>query len=254
MAQGGFEHETSMTDETKIEEQNLNDSTQPPCANPFVVRSAVFNEDCIAVMKRYPDKFFHLAIVDVPYGLKEDGRNDEGRVRVTHKWKNPKAKGYKKGDWDNDAPDMEYFNELRRVSKNQIVWGANHFISKLPIDSPCWIFWDKQTSGDFADGELAWTSFKTAVRKFTWLWSGFKQKQIEQRIHPTQKPVALYRWLLQNYASEGDLILDTHVGSGSSRIAAKMEGFEFYGCEIDKDYYEAQEARWKNFISQQKLF
>lgn len=204
-------------------------------------------------MREYPDKFFELAIVDPPYGIREDGRNDESRVRPTYKWNNPKPKGYKIGEWDYESPPKEYFNELFRVSKNQIIFGANHFISKIPIDSSCWIFWDKKTSGDFADGELAWTSFDTAVRKFDWLWSGFKQQRIENRIHPTQKPVALYKWLLKNYAREGDKILDTHLGSGSSRIAAYDMGFDFIGFEIDKDYFEAAEKRFQLFKSQQKL-
>ncbi|MEP4440857.1 MAG: DNA methyltransferase, partial [Marinobacter alexandrii] len=118
----------------------------------------------------------------------------------------------------------------------------------------CWIFWDKDQYGDFADGELAWTSFQTAVRKFKWTWNGFRKQQHEDRIHPTQKPVALYTWIFDKYASEGDLILDTHLGSGSSRIAANKAGLDFVGFELDEDYFKAQEERWKNHVSQTRLF
>ena len=144
-----------------------------------------------------------------------------------------------------------------RVSKNQIVWGANHFISKLPYDSSCWIVWDKDNSGDFADCELAWTSLNTAVRKFKWRWNGMLQQNMkdkEVRIHPTQKPIALYEWIFQNYTREGNLILDTHLGSGSSRIAAEKNKLNFVGCEIDKEYFDAQEARFKEFKSQLRLW
>ena len=159
---------------------------------------------------------------------------------------------------DAQSPDKEYFDELIRVSNNQIIWGANHFISNIPYNSSCWIVWNKDNgNNDFADCELAWTSFKTAVRMFTWRWSGMLQQDMknkERRIHPTQKPVALYEWLLMNYAKEGDKILDTHLGSGSSRIAAHKLGFEFVGCELDKDYFEAQEKRFKTETMQQSLF
>jgi len=138
-----------------------------------------------------------------------------------------------------------------------LVWGANHFISKLPYDSSCWIVWDKDNSGDFADCELAWTSLNTAVRKFKWRWNGMLQQNMkdkEVRIHPTQKPIALYEWIFQNYTSEGNLILDTHLGSGSSRIAAEKNKLNFVGCEIDKEYFDAQEARYKEFKSQLRLW
>ena len=149
--------------------------------------------------------------------------------------------------------------ELKRVSKEQIIWGANHFISKVPYDSPCWIVWDKDNGNtDFADCELAWTSFKTAVRKFKYRWQGMLQEyggdRKEFRIHPTQKPVALYKWLLKNYAKPNDKIFDSHVGSGSIRIACHDMGFDFEGCEIDKDYWEAQEKRYKEHSQQNDLF
>jgi site-specific DNA-methyltransferase (adenine-specific) len=213
--------------------------------------SEVYLEDCVTVLKRYADNHFDLAIVDPPYGIDvaktgKVGGNNAG-----------KAKDYGAKEWDKQPPNEEYFRQLFRVSKNQIVWGANHFISKMPHDSSCWLVWDKDNTGNFADCELAWTSFDTAVRKFQWRWNGMLQQNMkdkEERIHPTQKPVALYEWILQNYAKRGDLILDTHLGSGSSRIAADKGGFNFVGFEIDCDYFSAQEKRFNEFKSQLRLF
>ena len=216
-------------------------------------KTRAYNIDCMEYMATLPDKSFQLAIVDPPYGIGEDGSKNHTRSNFV------KSKDYKPfyGN-DKEPPKKEYFNELCRVSKNQIIWGANHFISKIPFDSSCWIVWNKDNSGsNFADCELAWTSFKSAVRMFTWRWNGMLQQNMknkEVRIHPTQKPVALYEWLLMNYAKEGDKILDTHLGSGSSRIAAHKLGFEFVGCELDKDYFEAQEKRFKIETMQQSLF
>ena len=216
------------------------------------VPSIVYNDDCMHGLKRFPDKCFDLAIVDPPYGIDINNQSQGKGGGVARKIE------YTKKDWDKTAPGIEYFNELRRVSKNQIVWGANHFISRLPIDSSCWVVWDKDNgTTDFADCELAWTSFKTAVRRFKWTWAGMRQQNMkhkEERIHPTQKPIALYEWLLMNYASEGDLILDTHVGSGSIRIACDLQGVNFVGFEIDEEYFNAQEKRFKLFKQQQRLF
>ena len=224
---------------------------KPHYCKADVIASTVYNEDCMTLMARYPDKFFDLAVVDVPYGIGEDGFKNHSRNQLAQ------ATKYTPKNWDRKAPDKEYFDELMRVSKNQIVWGANHFISKLPYDSSCWIVWDKDNSGDFADCELAWTSLNTAVRKFKWRWNGMLQqymKDKEVRIHPTQKPIALYEWIYQNYTSEGNLILDTHLGSGSSRIASEKNKLNFVGCEIDKEYFDAQEARFKEFKSQLRLW
>lgn len=163
-------------------------------------QSIVTNENCMDLMARYPDKHFDLAIVDPPYGIAQDGHRENNRSKLA------KSKKYHKALWDQPAPDKAYFDELFRVSKNQIIWGANHFISKIPIDSPCWIVWDKDNTGNFADCELAWTSFETAVRKFQYRWNGMLQQNMkdkEIRIHPTQKPVALYKWLLTNYSQMG---------------------------------------------------
>lgn len=211
--------------------------------------SDVRNMDCKDFMKEFPDKFFDLAIIDTPYGIGEDGSNNHSRSLLAT------SKNYKpySGN-DLSAPDQSYWNELFRVSKNQIIWGANHFISKIPFDSACWIVWDKINGAtDFADCELAWSSFKSAVRKFSFRWQGMLQgnmKNKQERIHPNEKPYQLYYWLINNYATKGDKILDTHLGSGSHRIASYKLGFDFYGTEIDKDYFDAQEKRFKESISQ----
>lgn len=213
--------------------------------------SDVRNCDCMKLMKEFPDKFFDLAIIDPPYGIGEGNKKNKTRSSFTgfgdnKKWVN--AKDYGGGEWDSKAPDQLYFNELFRVSKNQIIWGANHFISKIPYDSPCWAVWDKDNGeSDQADCELAWTSFKTAVRKFKFRWQGLLQQDMknkENRIHPTQKPVSLYLWLLKNYATSGDKILDTHLGSGSHRIAARSMGFDFWASELDPFYFQSQEKRF----------
>lgn len=196
----------------------------------------VFNEDCVSGMKRYPDKYFDLAIVDPPYGI-----NINSSGRLGHY-------GGKK-DWDSETPNKEYFEELIRVSKNQIIWGGNYFA--LP-PTRCFLIWDKQQPEgvSFASCELAWTSFDQSAKTF------YQRPQNADpvRIHPTQKPIKLYEWILKNYSSEGVTILDTHVGSGSSRIAANKAGLSFIGFEIDKDYFDAQEKRYKEFISQIRMF
>ena len=218
-------------------------------AAPLV--SEVYLMDNIELMKHYPDKYFDLAVVDPPYGIGEDGASNHSRGKFA------KPTLYTSKNWDKEPPPPEYFSELIRVSKNQIVWGANHFISRIPFDSSCWIVWDKDNTGNFADCELAWTSFDSAVRKYQYRWNGMLQQNMknkEQRLHPTQKPVALYDWLLYNYSKPNDIILDTHLGSGSSRIAAHKAGLSFVGFEIDADYYAAQGKRFKTFTSQLRLF
>jgi len=220
------------------------------------VRNIAYNVDCMVAMKDMADKEFDLAIVDPPYRIGVDTAMRKSAGTQYGNAAAPKAT-YHTSDWDTEPPAAEYFNELRRVSKNQILWGANHYISKMPIDSSCWIVWDKKNgTNNFADCELAYTSFNTAVRKFDFMWNGMLQgdmKNKEFRIHPTQKPVALYKWLLTNYAKEGDLILDTHLGSGSSRIACYDMGFDFTGFEIDKNYFDAQEERFRVHTSQIRM-
>jgi len=212
----------------------------------------ITNEDNMDLMARYEDNHFDLAIVDPPYGIDINNQSQGKGGGVAKKI------DYQKKNWDSESPNKIYFNELKRVSKNQIVWGANHFISKIPFDSSCWIVWDKDNGKtDFADCELAWSSFKTSVRIFKWKWSGMLQQNMknkEQRFHPTQKPVKLYEWLLMNYAKEGDKILDTHLGSGSIAIACHNLGFDLTACELDKEYYDAAMKRLNDHKLQQKLF
>jgi site-specific DNA-methyltransferase (adenine-specific) len=200
----------------------------------------LLNCDCMEYMATVPDKYFDLAIVDPPYGLGMKNF-DSSKNRIN-------SKTHSRKNWDRQTPQSCYFDELFRVSKNQIVWGANHFISKFALDSSCWLVWDKDNGeSDYSDCELAWCSFSSPVRKFKYRWAGMLQENMknkELRIHPTQKPVALYEWLLTNYAKKGQRILDTHLGSGSSAIAAHYFGVDFVGCELDKDYFDAAKARF----------
>ena len=192
----------------------------------------LLNCDCMEYMATVPDKYFDLAIVDPPYGIGAEnhaGNKDNGWTQWVKK------------DWDKAIPTAEYWQELFRVSKNQIVWGANYMTKYLPPKMG-WIVWDKgQRDFSLADGELAWTSFDKAMRIFTYA----RAKALKEgKIHPTQKPIPLYEWLLTNYAKKGQRILDTHLGSGSSAIAAHYFGVDFVGCELDKDYFEAAKARF----------
>ena len=234
--------------ESKIETQMLNDSSQPLLHKADVMRSAVFNEDCIAGMKRYPDKFFHLAIVDPPYGIGVDGAIHIRKPDRPSTW--DMVEKYERKEWDTAIPTAEYWNELFRVSKQQIVWGGNYFTDFLP-PSKCWIFWDKlfDKTFNFSHGELAWTSFNKQLFKVT-KSSKAETNGGKNRIHPTQKPVYLYDWCLKQFAEADWRILDTHCGSGSSRIACHKADLEYVGFEIDEDYFKAQEARWKNFTAQ----
>jgi site-specific DNA-methyltransferase (adenine-specific) len=190
--------------------------------------------DCMEFMKTCKDNQYELSICDPPYGI-GFAKTHTGKGWIVREPKN----------WDEKIPDKEYFEELFRISKNQIIWGGNYFVKYL-YHSQGWIFWDKgQRNFSLADGELAFTSFDRALRVFECSRSMSNFNDI--KIHPTQKPVALYRWLLQNYAKQGDKIFDSHVGSGSSRIAAYELGFDFEGTELDLDYFNAQELRFKEF-------
>jgi site-specific DNA-methyltransferase (adenine-specific) len=226
------------------------------------------NIDCMEFMATCKDKEFDLAIVDVPYGIGESMNDNASRGKARGGLNNSAwgySKAYTKKDWDKEPPNHKYFEELFRISKHQIIFGANHFMSRLyiaapmmkNIDSPCWIVWDKQNGdNDFADCELAWTSFKTAVRKVKYKWHGMLQadmKNKEVRIHPTQKPMKLYLWLLENYANKEMKIIDTHLGSGSSAIAAHYFGCDFVGLEIDKEYFDNAIKRIKNETAQTQL-
>ena len=209
--------------------------------------SEVKNMDCMEYMQQFPDNYFELAIVDPPYGIGRFGN----RVEINHRI----DKEGKINKWDKKPPP-EYFLELFRISKNQIVWGANNF--EMP-PSEYFCVWDKkQTVDNFASAEYAWVSMglKMPAKIFTYSIHQLMAERKEKggKIHPTQKPVSLYRWLLKNYAKQGDKILDTHLGSGSSRIAADMEGFDFYACELDKDYFESSCKRFDHYKKQIKLF
>ena len=199
--------------------------------------NVAYNVDCMEYMRTLPDKAFDLAVVDPPYGI---SITDSGRLKKYNK---------NKERWDDKTPPKEYFQQLFRVSKNQIIWGANYF--GLP---PCrgFLIWDKQQPEDvsFASCEYAWTSFDVSAKTF--YFSALRDNVA--RIHPTQKPVALYAWIYSRYAKHGDKILDTHLGSGSSRIAAWDAGLDFVGCEIDPDYFKAQEERFATHTAQGNLF
>ena len=201
-----------------------------------------YNMDCMEYMRTLPDKAFDLAVVDPPYGI-EKGFKDTSRI----------AK-YGQMQTVNDAkPSTAYFAELRRISKNQIIWGYNHFSDQLPPTKE-FIFWYKHQPVDtYSDGELAWTSGTKTAKCFDYAYFGWVHAD-ECRIHPTQKPVALYAWIFARYAKPGDKILDTHLGSGSSRIAAYDAGLDFVGCEIDKDYFAKQEERFAAHTAQLSLF
>lgn len=203
--------------------------------------------DCMALMAQFPDKYFELAIVDPPYGISAhnemglfDSRNGS---RKESKWIG--------GEWDNKKPTEEYFLELFRVSKNQIIWGGNYF--HLP-PSRCFLIWDKVQRIDQADCEMAWTSFRDSARIFTFARGNLQGFMNPHRFHPTEKPVALYKWLLHNYAKQGYKILDTHLGSGSIAIACHQMGYDLTGSELDKDYFEAMQKRIKEETRQQDLF
>lgn len=202
----------------------------------------LYNMDCMEGMKDMPDKFFELAIVDPPYGVNlSGGRGSNG-------WSNKAFWDKARDGWNSIIPDNQYFDELFRVSKNQIVWGGNYFHLS---PSQCWLIWDKgQRDFSLADGEMAWTSFNKAMRIYSLSRAVANQ---EDKIHPTQKPIALYKWLMTNYAKPGDKILDTHVGSGSSIIACMDYHYDFMGFEIDKDYYNAAQERIEAYASQMRM-
>ena len=203
----------------------------------------LYNADCVEIMKGFADKQFDLAIVDPPYGININ-------VSIGRRKGNKKSNYHKFAGEDNTIPSEEYFKELFRVSENQIIWGGN-YMTDFIYPSPCWLLWDKGFSEDvtFAQFEMAWTSFKSSCKKFDYNAA----KNID-RIHPTQKPVQLYKWILNKYAKEGDTILDSHLGSGSSAIASHDGGFEFTGIELDEEYYNAAKERIMLHQRQLNLF
>ena len=217
---------------------------------------SIYNCDCMELLRQTPDNYYSLALIDPPYGIDFSGHD-----QIIGKKGNDKGFSSKKlydiKEWDKDRPTIEYFSELKRVSKNQIIWGGNYFADLLQ-PTKGWIYWDKKPNGEnltFSDGELAWTSFNKPLRAFSYGWIGFGMVNSgEKKIHPTQKPVALYKWLLDKYAKQGDKILDTHLGSGSIAIACADYGFELTCCELDKEYFDKAIKRIKNHVGQQKLF
>ena len=218
-----------------------------------------YNMDCIEGMKQFPDKYFDLAIVDPPYGIGVGSMAYTNGVQIVG---NALAKrrdysGHK--EWDSKPPTQEYFNELFRVSKQQVIWGGNYFTDKLP-PTKSWLVWDKRRAekytNDFADCELAWCS-KGVARVFRYLYNGMIQENMknkEDRFHPTQKPIALYEWIINHYAKEGDIILDTHVGSASSLIACHNTNHKFVGFELDPIYYKKAKERLDAELAQTNIF
>ena len=206
----------------------------------------ITNEDNMKLMARYADNYFDLAIVDPPYGIEIDGQKEN------KKGKKSDRKYHKQKQWDNAIPNKDYFNELQRVSKNQIIWGANYFVKHLTKGTKGWVVWFKGQIGlTMSDCELAYSSFQRATR----VVNINRVDLLKQNtIHPTEKPIRLYQWLLDNYAKEGDKILDTHLGSGSIAIACHNLGFDLTACELDKDYYNSAMKRIQQHKSQQRLF
>ena len=212
-----------------------------------------YNIDCIEFMKTKPDNYYDLAIVDPPYGIDADNKNNGKNSDRHEKTSMAKINTYKKTNWDNSIPTDEYFEQLFRVSKKQIIWGANYFGLKGGM-----LYWHKNvTMPTYSTGELAWVSWLNKLDFVNIAWHGMIQHDMankETRIHPTQKPVALYKWILDKYAKQGDKILDTHLGSGSIAIACHDYGFDLTACELDKEYYDKAMQRINNHVSQQKLF
>ena len=214
----------------------------------------ITNEDCMDLMARYPDGYFELAIVDPPYGIGMDNSNKRTKPSRPNSYTNYKEFRYHESNWDSAAPNQSYFDNLFRVSKNQIIWGANYFCKNLK-NNYGWIFWNKLNGENncFSDGEFAFCSKGVQSRYFECSqFDGLRGGK--DRIHPTQKPVALYKWLLHNYAKPGDKILDTHLGSGSIAIACHDYGFDLTACELDKEYFDAAMKRIAAHTAQMKMF
>ena len=210
----------------------------------------IYNEDCLDAMKLMPDNAYDLAIVDPPYGLGMDNQKVRTKPNRKNTYLRKGESQYKVSEWDNEKPLKDYWDNLFRVSKNQIVWGANYFCEFIPSGKG-WIFWDKlMGENNFSAGEFAFQSIQMRSAKFV----EPSMRVQNTRIHPTQKPIKLYEWLLENYANEGDKILDTHLGSGSIAIACHNRGFDLTAYEIDRDYFEATSKRIQDHIAQLTLF
>ena len=211
----------------------------------------IINDDCMNILKRIPDKAIDLILTDPPYGIKESSNNNKSRGKLA------KAKDYGNKKWDDEIPEKVYFYEMLRVSKRAIIFGGNYFVKYLE-NSPCWIVWNKNNgSNDFADCELAWTNFKTAVRKYDWTWNGMLQQNMKNkdiRIHPTQKPLGLFEKILLDYSNENDLILDCFSGSGTTAVACYNTNRRFICIEKDKEYYEKSTERLNEVKAQIRFF
>lgn len=208
------------------------------------LENKIINADCLDILKQLPDKCIDLVLTDPPYGI---GYDKQARSVAGTKYGNAKAqkRNYGETNWDNKTPEKEVFNEIVRVSKNQIIFGGNYFANMLS-NSKCWLVWDKHINGDFADCELAWTSFDKPVKKYDYIWNGMIQQDMknkEIRVHPTQKPVGLFCKILNDYSNENDLILDCFSGSGTTAIACHKLKRRFICIEKDKEYYEASVKR-----------
>ena len=210
----------------------------------------IINADCLDILKQLPDKCIDLVLTDPPYGINVAKNGKVGGGKCC------KVTDYGAKEWDSEIPHKEIFEEIMRVSKNQIIFGGNYFVEYLK-NSPCWIVWDKLNTGNFADCELAWTSFKSAVRKYEFLWNGMLQQNMqnkEKRIHPTQKQADLFGMILRDYSKEGDLIADFFSGSGTTAVACYNQKRRFICVEKDKDYYEASIKRLEDHTKQLNLF
>ena len=241
-----------MIDKSQIELPQPNELRQPVLHKCNVTSSAIsetYLMDCIEGMKHYPDKWFDLAVVDPPYGIGMDNQHKRTKPNRPNSYTNYKPIKYNISKWDNEVPTLEYFTELYRVSKEQIIWGANYFCQMIP-NGKGWIYWDKQMGdNNFSSGEFAYQSLQIKSSCFS-----YPSDRSQERIHPTEKPITLYDWIFTRYAEEGQRVLDTHLGSGSSRIAAHKNKLNFVGFEIDKEYFDKQEKRFANYVSQLRMF
>lgn len=215
------------------------------------ITNQIINDDCLNILKQLPDKSIDLILTDPPYGIGESSNNNKSRSNLAV------AKDYGNKKWDDKIPNKEYFDEMIRVSKHAIIFGGNYFIKYLD-NSPCWIVWNKNNgNNDFADCELAWTNFKSAVRKYDWTWAGMLQQNMKNkdvRIHPTQKPLGLFEKILLDYSKENDLILDCFSGSGTTAVACYNTKRKFICIEKDKEYFEKSKERLEETMAQIRMF
>ena len=205
-----------------------------------MILNKIYNENCLETMSRMEDNSIDLVLTDPPYGIGEAKKNHKSRGKLAV------AKDYGSHNWDNEIPSAEIFKEIFRISKNQIIFGGNYFVEHLK-NSSCWIVWDKDNgSSDFADCELAWTSFKSATRLKKHRWAGMLQEDMsnkEYRFHPTQKPLPLFKWILNSYAKPGQLVYDPFLGSGTTAVACKDLGMNYIGSELSLEYCDIAESR-----------